>query len=304
MGALLHGRLKVTPNLTVNRASAMIISASRSIAAATGEVLIRSVRTPCQAAQSRPSSDSAGEGGGSLFSNKNGLFCPRGIAYRSTSGARAGSGWFDNSAHFNVYTILNLTRPTPPVSSSRRSPRQPVPTPVFTPGSFVLRWARICSTDPRRPAANLYAVDPNRQNDTHWQWSADIQRALPLGTALTIGYGEQNDQRLSIMSYWNAAQPSPNTDFQSRRPYGYFYDPSRPHRFNRPGRSKGSLGLNNHYEGLTVSSIFERTGVRLNYTYSLAYGQAPVLRIPTDKTQTTWPMDEAAHFRPEEPNSG
>ena len=48
-----------------------------------------------------------------LFSNNNGLFLPRvGIAYRLNKWVlRAGSGLFDNSAHFNVYTILNLTPP-------------------------------------------------------------------------------------------------------------------------------------------------------------------------------------------------
>jgi hypothetical protein len=238
-----------------------------------------------------------------LFSNKNGLFLPRvGIAYRLNKWVlRAGSGWFDNSAHFNVYTILNLT---PPYSAGQQfsaiTTSASSNTRVFTPGSFVLEMGPDLFNGPTKTKPlNLYAVDPNRQNDTHWQWSADIQRALPLGTALTIGYvGSKTTNASSIMSYWNSAQPSPNTDFQSRRPYGYFYDPLASHPIQQAGTIQRIIGgLNNHYEGLTVSPTSAiRTGWRSGSITLIVWrtDRAPVLRIiPTDKTQTTWPMDEA-----------
>ena len=218
-----------------------------------------------------------------LFSNTEGRFLPRvGIAYRWGKWViRSGSGWFDNSPHFNVYTILNLT---PPYSAGQQfsaiTTTSGANTRIFTPGSFVLQMGPNLFNGPAKTSPLLlYSVQQDRKNDNHWQWSFDLQRELPLGTALTIGYvGSKTSNASNIMGYWNAAQPSSNTNFQARRPIGYFYDPLS----SNPVQQAGSIqmiidGLNNFYEGMTISldkRYSNGLAFGFNYTYSLANGQS------------------------------
>lgn len=218
-----------------------------------------------------------------LFSNNEGLFLPRiGIAYRMGKFVfRAGSGWFDNSAHFNVYTILNLTPPYSAGSQySALTQSASGGTRVFTPGSFILQMGPNLFNGPVKTAPLLlYSVQQNRKNDNHWQWSADIQRELPLGTALTITYvGSKTSNGSSILPYYNAAQPSSNTNFQARRPIGYFYDPLEANPIQQVGTIQMIVdGLNNFYEGATISldkRYSNGLAFGINYTYSLANGQS------------------------------
>jgi len=218
-----------------------------------------------------------------LFSNNEGMFMPRvGIAYRMGKFVfRAGSGLFDNSAHFNVYTILNLT---PPYSAGQQfsaiTQSASGGTRMFTPGSFILQMGPNLFNGPSKTSPLLlYSVQQDRKNDRHWQWSADIQRELPLGTALTITYvGSKTSNGSGIMAYWNAAQPSSNTNFQARRPIGYFYDPLAANPIQQAGTIQMIVsGLNNFYQGATISldkRYSNGLAFGINYTYSLANGQS------------------------------
>lgn len=234
-----------------------------------------------------------------LFSNREGKFLPRvGIAYRMGQWVfRAGSGWFDNSAHFNVYTIMNLT---PPYSAGSQfsaiTQSASANTRIFTPGSFVLQMGPNLFNGPAKTAPLLlYSVQQNRRNDSHWQWSADIQRELPLGTALTISYvGSKTSNGSAIMAYWNAAQPSSNTNFQARRPIGFFYDPLAVNQIQQVGTIQMIIdGLNNFYEGATISldkRYSNGLAFGINYTYSLANGAS---NGPQDNTNGENPQNLA-----------
>jgi Carboxypeptidase regulatory-like domain len=218
-----------------------------------------------------------------LFHNTEGIVMPRlGIAYRLGKWVlRTGSGLYDNSAHFNVYTIMNLT---PPYSAGSQfaaiTQAANANTRMFTPGSFVLQMGPNLFNGPSKTnPLLLYSVQPDRKNDTHWQWSFDIQRELPLGTALTISYvGSKTSNGSAILSYWNAAQPSSNTNFQARRPIQYFYDPLAANPIQQAGSINMIVsGLNNYYEGATISldkRYSNGLAFGINYTYSLANGQS------------------------------
>ncbi len=222
-----------------------------------------------------------------LWSDREGVFMPRlGIAYRMGKWVgRLGSGLFDNSAHFNVYTILNLT---PPYSAGSQfaaltQASSSGSTRVFTPGSFVLQMGPNLFNGPSKiNPLLLYSVQPDRKNDSHWQWSASLERELPLGTSLTINYvGSKTTNGSAILSYWNGAEPSSNTNFQARRPIQYFYDPLGVggNTIQQVGTIQMIIsGLNNFYEGATISldkRYSNGLAFGINYTYSLANGQSP-----------------------------
>jgi hypothetical protein len=206
---------------------------------------------------------------------------------------RTGAGWFDNSTHFNNYTILNLAPPysagqsfyavtdnfgTVPVSGGAQTFN--LTTRIFRAGSPILELGpNLFSGTATHGAEQLFYVPSDRKNDNHWQWSFDIQRELPLGTAFTLAYvGSKTSNASSIMGYWNVAQPSSNNNFQARRPLQQVYDPLQTPNIQSVSTIQAIInGLNNYYEGLTVS-VDKRYSHGLaygfNYTYSLANGQS------------------------------
>jgi hypothetical protein len=225
----------------------------------------------------------------------NHFLMPRlGIAYRWDKWViRTGAGWFDNSTHFNNYTILNLAPPysagqsfygvtdnfgTTPVTGGGQTFN--LTTRIFRPGSPILVMGPdLFAGSATHGAEQLFYVQPDRKNDNHWQWSFDIQRELPLGTAFTLGYvGSKTSNASSIMGYWNVAQPSPNNNFQSRRPIQQVYDPLQTPNIQTVSTIQAIInGLNNYYQGVTVSvdkRFSHGLAYGFNYTYSLANGQS------------------------------
>jgi hypothetical protein len=220
-----------------------------------------------------------------LWSFNERLLMPRiGLAWRPVNKwvLRAGSGWYASTPHFNNFTILNLM---PPYSGSRQfnsvtDAAQQVPvtaagqtitltTRRFRPGSTPLElgpglFGGSAGVNPE----NLWYVEKNRRNHNHWTWTFDVQRELPLGTALTIGYvGSKSSHLSGIIQNWNTAPPSSNTNFQANRPVQVFHDPLRPQvEVRQVGHLQAIVnGLNSFYHGLTIS-------LDKRYSRGLAYG--------------------------------
>ena len=180
------------------------------------------------------------------------FFMPRiGIAWRPTEKwvVRTGAGYFDNIMHWNAYTILNLN---PPKSGSVFFQQvtdnvSTIPVVAVDGNTYNVQTRKIRDTnraitlnDPflravggvsdraGNPVATLYA-NPEFKDGDVWKWSFDIQRELPFSTSLTIGYvGSKSSHVGSSIRNWNGADPSPNTNAQSRRPWQRFYDPATP----------------------------------------------------------------------------
>ncbi|MBL8290570.1 MAG: TonB-dependent receptor, partial [Bryobacterales bacterium] len=220
-----------------------------------------------------------------LWSHNEKLIMPRvGLAWRPANKwvLRAGSGWYSSTPHFNNFTILNLM---PPYSGSRQfnsvtDAAQTVPvsaagqqfnvtTRRFRPGTQPLQLGPgLFAGEARINPENLWYVEKNRKNHNHWTWSFDMQRELPLGTALTVGYvGSKSSSLTGIIQNWNTAPPSPDTNFQARRPVQYFHDPLRPQVEVRTVAHLQAIvnGMNSFYHGATVS-------LDKRYSKGLAYG--------------------------------
>lgn len=220
-----------------------------------------------------------------LWSHNEKLLMPRvGLAWRPANKwvLRAGSGWYASTPHFNNFTILNLM---PPYSGSRQfnsvtDAAQTVPvtaagqqfnvtTRRFRPGTQPLQLGPgLFAGEARINPENLWYVEKNRKNHNHWTWSFDLQRELPLGTALTVGYvGSKSSNLSGIIQNWNTAPPSPDTNFQARRPVQYFHDPLRPQVEVRTVAHLQAIvnGMNSFYHGATVS-------LDKRYSKGLAYG--------------------------------
>lgn len=248
-----------------------------------------------------------------LFKPDNRFFMPRvGIAWRPFDKwvFRTGSGWYNNSAHFNVYTILNLMPPysagaefnqitdagrTAVIDANGRTYN--VGTRQFRPGTFVYELGPnlFGGAATVRPES-FFGVEPDRKNSNHVTWSADIQRELPMGTAFTLSYvGSKTSNGSAITGIGNLAPPSPNTDIQSRRVYRYFHDELRP---AVPVREAGTIqmivsGLNNTYNGITASldKRFSRGfAYGFYYAFSKATGESsgPQDGLQLTQTNSNW----------------
>ncbi|MGH9338493.1 MAG: TonB-dependent receptor domain-containing protein [Acidobacteriota bacterium] len=243
--------------------------------------------------------DALGEAGAvPLWEQDNRFFMPRiGLAYRPADKwvVRAGAGWYANVTLGNNFTILNLM---PPFSGSLQfssvmdvAQRIPVEaggqtfnitTRTFRPGTRPLVLGDDLFPDPATATLGperLLHVQPDRKNSSHWTWTFDVQRQLPLDTVLTVGYvGSKTSHVPNSIGNWNAADPSPDTNFQSRRPIQQFHDPLRP---EVPVRTLGAIrfldsGANAWYNGLTFSldkRFSNGLAYGLAYTYSQALGE-------------------------------
>jgi hypothetical protein len=209
-----------------------------------------------------------------------------GIAYRPTEKwvFRVGAGWFDNIQHMNNWTIMNLM---PPKSGSLlySSVTDPVAGTVFRryrDGAPIITMSdpfltRTTAQAAVRPIALTHAKPDTKDSDV-WKWNFDVQRELPFNMAVTIGYvGNKGTHTGNSIGNYNDALPSPNTDFQSRRPFQPFYDPALPQRGIQTVstiRYLDSYG-NSFYHGLQMK-LDKRFSSGLTggiaYTFSKAHG--------------------------------
>lgn len=225
------------------------------------------------------------------------LLMPRvGLAWRPKKGwvIRSGAGWYASTPHFNNFTILNLM---PPYSGSRQfnsvtDVAQQVPvsaagqtfnltTRRFRDGTRPLELGpNLFGGEARINPENLWYVEKDRRNHNHWTWSFDIQRELPLGTALTLSYvGSKSSNLTGIIQNWNTAPPSPDTNFQARRPVQVFHDPLRPQVEVRQVAHLQAIvnGMNSFYHGATISldKRFSRgLAYGFYYVFSKAHGES------------------------------
>jgi hypothetical protein len=180
-----------------------------------------------------------------LWAQEYRYFMPRvGIAYRPTHKwvIRTGGGWFTAPRHFNTYSLLSNM---PPLSGSQNfssitDPARQVPvssngqdftltTRRFRPGTPILSLDDPFSGSAGIAPVALLSVQPDHKTTSVVQWSFDIQRQLPLDIALTLAYvGNKSTHTVNSISNFNSGDPSPDTNFQSRRPFQKFYDPAVP----------------------------------------------------------------------------
>ncbi|MFN0170573.1 MAG: TonB-dependent receptor domain-containing protein, partial [Bryobacteraceae bacterium] len=221
------------------------------------------------------------------------FFQPRlGIAFRPTNQwvIRTGAGWFANVEHMNNFAIMQLAPPqsgsfqfnsvtdparTIPVSLNNQS--FTITTRRFRPGSTVLTLDNPFAGSAGVRPFNLIHIQPDHKSSDHWQWSFDIQRELPLSTALTVAYvGSKTTHVPNSINNFNTGPPSPDTNFQRRRPFQQFYDDGRI-------QDLGTIRYldsyaNGFYHGLqaTVEKRYSRgLSYGLAYSFSKAHGDGP-----------------------------
>jgi hypothetical protein len=225
-------------------------------------------------------------------------FMPRlGLAYRPNEKwvVRVGSGWFANVTLLNNYTIMALMPPlsgstiynavtdlAQQVSATAGDQTFNITTRRFRPGSPIIQFGPnlFAGTTQVQPEGEITHIQPDRKNSTHWDWSFDIQRQLPLDAAFTVGYrGSRTWHMPGTIENWNTPTPSLDTNFQARRPIQKFHDPLRP---ERPVRDLGSVifiesGSRAWYNALMVSADrrFSRgLAFGVNYTFSKTNGDS------------------------------
>ena len=212
-----------------------------------------------------------------LWAQEYRYFMPRiGLAYRPTDKwvIRSGIGWFSNVEHMNTYSILSNMPPfggsqqfsavTDAAGTTRR----------FRPGAPIVSFDDPFGGNAAVRPLNLLAIQPDHRNPNHWQWSLDFQRELPWSTALTIGYvGSKSTNVGDSLVNWNSPDPSPDTNFQQRRPYQRFYDLGQIQdlgqiRFIRSDENGFYHGLQTTVEKRYSSGLI----FGLSYTFSKAHG--------------------------------
>ncbi|HWB98596.1 MAG TPA: carboxypeptidase regulatory-like domain-containing protein, partial [Bryobacteraceae bacterium] len=232
-----------------------------------------------------------------LWDQDNRYIMPRvGLAWRPSNRwvVRAGSGWYAATPHFNNFTILNLV---PPFSGSNQynqvtDPYQNYPvvaggttttltTRMMRPGTRLLELGpNLFSGTARVAPEDLWYVQKDRKLASQWTWTFDLQRELPLGTALTVGYvGSKSSNLSGIVQQWNAAPPSSDTNYQAHRPYQYFHDPLRPDIAVRQFNSLQAIlsGANAFYHGFTASldkQFASGLAFGVSYVFSKATGES------------------------------
>ncbi|MCS7025134.1 MAG: TonB-dependent receptor [Bryobacteraceae bacterium] len=165
------------------------------------------------------------------------FFMPRlGIAFRATEKwvIRTGAGWYANAQQLNNFSILNLQ---PPLSGTFgfnqvTDVAQVIPysyagqvyniqTRRFRPGTTILTLDNPFPGQGTAAArTNVLAMIPDNRASNYIQWSFDIQRQLPFSAVLTVGYvGSKTSHLDNTVSNFNCPDPSPDTDFNRRRPY-------------------------------------------------------------------------------------
>lgn len=205
-----------------------------------------------------------------------------GIAYRPTNKwvVRTGVGQFTSPQHFVQISTANLM---PPLSGFQQydSITDAVPgtgTRIFRAGLPILTLNDPFVGSAAAPPVSVWRLEPDRKERDVWQWSFDIQRELPGQMALTIGYvGSKTSHSANSYENFNGALPSPNTNFQSRRPIQQFFDPSQPEKgIQTLGRIFAFDSYSNqHYHGLQTKlekRYAKGLSFGVSYTYSKANG--------------------------------
>ena len=221
------------------------------------------------------------EGQGKLWTQVAPFWQPRlGIAYRPSNKwvVRTGIGQFTSPQHFVQISTANLM---PPLSGFQQydSITDAVPgtgTRVFRAGLPILTLNDPFVGSAAAPPVSVWRLEPDRQERDVWQWSFDLQRELPGQMALTIGYvGSKTSHSANSYENFNGALPSPNTNFQSRRPIQQFFDPSQPEKgIQTLGRIFAFDSYSNqHYHGLQTK-LEKRYSRGLSYGISYTYSKA------------------------------
>ncbi len=141
----------------------------------------------------------------------------------------------------------------------------------FTPGTTILTLDNAFPGQGSvAPRTNLLILAPDNRFPSVWQWSFDIQRALPMKTLLTIAYvGSKSSNVDNTINSWNNPLPNPNTNINAMRPWQAYVSQGEG---NTP-RGIGNLRYldsyaNASYEGLqmTVEKHYSH-GLLLNFNY-------------------------------------
>jgi hypothetical protein len=224
----------------------------------------------------------------------NRYFMPRlGIAYRPADKwvVRAGAGWFVSGQQMENFNIIGRNPPnggsygfTQITDTALRFNYQyggqtyNIQTRKIRPGTDVLSLDNMFPSEkPAGSRVNLLAVPYNNRYSNTYQWSLDIQRALPFNTFLSIGYvGSVSKHLDTTVPGFNDARPSSNTDINSRRPYQNYVSLGE-------GNTVLPLGTiryldsyqSSNYNGLQVmveKRYSNGLTFGMNYTYSKALG--------------------------------
>lgn len=238
------------------------------------------------------------------------FFMPRlGIAFRATDKwvIRTGAGWYANAQQLNNFSILNLQ---PPLSGTFGFAQvtdvaQVIPFPYagqsynlqtrrFRPGSTILTLDNPFPGQGTAAArTNVLAMIPDNKASNYIQWSFDIQRQLPFSTILTVGYvGSKTSHLDNTVPNFNSPDPSPDTDFNRRRPYQAYVS---------AGEGTGPRLLNNiryldSYANATYHALQVQVQKRyshgvtlgLAYTYSKSLGEGYGRNDPAGDVQSTY----------------
>ncbi|MBL8176695.1 MAG: TonB-dependent receptor [Bryobacterales bacterium] len=231
-----------------------------------------------------------------LANSDNRYFMPRiGLAYKASDKwvIRSGFGWFANAQQLDNYQILGRQPPygaalnynqvtdvAQVIPYSYGGQNYNIQTRRIRAGTPVIALDNVfpsgSGTSPAR--TNLIALIPDNRNSNHWQWSLDLQRALPTQTFLTVSYiGSKTSHLDNNISNFNSPDPAPNTDVNARRPWQAYMS---------QGEGARPFGLgeiryldsyaNGSYHGLQTS-VEKRYShglvAGLSYTYSKAIGE-------------------------------
>lgn len=178
--------------------------------------------------------------GVSLTNPDNRYVMPRlGLAYRLTDKwvLRSGFGWFANAQQLENFNIIARNPPNGGFFTFNQvtDTAQVIPY-TYAGQTFNIQTRRVrAGTDvltlsnpfplanPATRRLNLTLLPPDNKYSSHVQWSFDIQRALPWNVFLTVAYvGSKTSHIDNNWANFNNPDPSPDTNFEARRPYQAF----------------------------------------------------------------------------------
>ncbi len=140
-------------------------------------------------------------------------FAPRlGFAYslnNKTVFRMAYGVFYTNSQTFLNNFVINRRQPpfaeTQAITSSTATPQINISDPfVKATGALVISTQNI---------------NPNFQEGYVQQWNATIQREIPFGANLEVGYAGSKGTKLQELYFYNIPTPGPTTNIQARRPF-------------------------------------------------------------------------------------
>jgi hypothetical protein len=229
-----------------------------------------------------------------IVDSDNRYFMPRvGIAYRPTDQwvVRMGAGWFVSGQQMENFNIIGRTPPNGGSYSFTQitdvalrfnylyaGQTYAMQTRKIRAGTDVLGLDNMFPSEkPAGSRVNILMMPFDNRYANSYQWSMDVQRALPFSMFFSIGYVGSSSHHLdSTITGYNQAPISTNTDVNSRRRYQAYVSMGE-------GNTVLPLGTiryldsfaNSNYNALQVL-LEKRYGKGLsfgfNYTYSRALG--------------------------------